>query len=196
MTNWLATDTGDCQPFDGEVETRLHSPYRLYRLLTDLEDIVAEFGDDRDRLFRIVPRVRQFLTDAQWLEAFYVPPDPKKGWSVSKLYDEPDYPFTVQLVAWTPGATSPIHNHATWGVVAMLDGSEKNSLWRRTEGDAIEKVGDRVLEPGEAIAFTPDAIHCIEALGNTPTVSFNLYGKTDYTKRFEFDPVTRSAKRF
>jgi predicted metal-dependent enzyme (double-stranded beta helix superfamily) len=42
----------------------------------------------------------------------------------------------------------------------------------------------------------PDAIHSVEAIGDEPTISFNLYGETDYDQRFEFDPVTCTAKNF
>jgi predicted metal-dependent enzyme (double-stranded beta helix superfamily) len=60
---------------------------------------------------------------------------------IAILYDEPDFPLTVQTVSWLPGQVSPIHNHATWGVVALISGTEKNTLWRRTNPDgAIEKV--------------------------------------------------------
>jgi predicted metal-dependent enzyme (double-stranded beta helix superfamily) len=46
------------------------------------------------------------------------------------------------------------------------------------------------------ITFLPDAIHQIEAIGEEPTVSFNLYGVTDYDQRFEFDPETGAATLF
>jgi predicted metal-dependent enzyme (double-stranded beta helix superfamily) len=159
-----------------------------------------EVADDALRLRRICPRVRQFLSESHWLEAQYLPPDPKTGWSVLMLYDEPDYPLTVQMVAWEPGQVSPIHNHGCWGLVAILAGQERNTLWRRSPDaeypDRIERVGDLCLEPGQIISFLPDAIHCVEALGDEPTISFNLYGKTDYSRRFEFDPVTHTVQNF
>jgi predicted metal-dependent enzyme (double-stranded beta helix superfamily) len=36
---------------------------------------------------------------------------------------------TVQTVAWLPGTVSPILHHAIWGVVALISGEEKNTLW-------------------------------------------------------------------
>jgi len=42
----------------------------------------------------------------------------------------------------------------------------------------------------------PDAIHRVEALGDEPAISFNLYGETNYEQRFEFDPVNSTAKNF
>jgi predicted metal-dependent enzyme (double-stranded beta helix superfamily) len=199
--DWIVSNEGQCEGLP-QVETCLHrpSPYRLYRFLSDLDDILDEVADDALRLQQICPQVRQFLSDSPWLEAQYVPPDPKKGWSVLMLYDEPDYPLTVQMVAWTPGQVSPIHNHGCWGLVALLSGQEKNTFWRRSPDveypDRLEQVSELCLEPGQIVSFLPDTIHCVEALGDEPTISFNLYGKTDYNHRFEFDLTTHTAKKF
>lgn len=199
--DWLVTDDGCCEaceiPSDWEWTTK---PYRLYRFLTDLEDIVEQITDDRQRLQAIRPLVRRLLTNSDWLQGEYRNPDPQKGWSVLMLYDEMDYPFTVQNVVWLPGSNSPIHNHATWGVVALISGEEKNTTWRRTNEpefpDSIEKVGEKTLLPGDIISFMPDAIHSVEAMGDEPTISFNLYGVTDYSQRFEFERTTHTAKNF
>ncbi|MGQ9873409.1 cysteine dioxygenase family protein [Leptodesmis sp.] len=127
-------------------------------------------------------------------------PDPDLGWEVTMLYDEPFFPLTVQLVAWAPGVTSPIHNHATWGVVALLSGQEKNTFWQRSPtsefSDRIELAADLLLSPGGILCLMPDAIHQVEAIGDQPTISFNLYGETNYDQRFEFDLNRFTAKNF
>ena len=46
------------------------------------------------------------------------------------------------------------------------------------------------------ICFLPSAIHQIEALGNEPTISLNLYGVTDFENRFEFDITSGTARNF
>ncbi|HAG82959.1 MAG TPA: cupin, partial [Cyanobacteria bacterium UBA12227] len=146
------------------------------------------------------PLVRRLLTSSYWLQGEYREPDPDKGWSVLMLYDEPGFMLTVQTVVWLPGMVSPIHNHGTWGVVALISGEEKNTFWRRTNDpefpDRIEAVGDRILSPGDIISFTPDAIHSVEVIGEEPTITFNIYGETEYEQRFEFDVVNHTAKLF
>jgi predicted metal-dependent enzyme (double-stranded beta helix superfamily) len=197
--DWFVKDDGKFEAWEEAADNLELSTgqYRLYRFLTDLEDILHKFQSDRLRLQAIFPLVRRLLTSSEWLQGEYLEPNPETGWSVLTLYDEPDFPLTVQTVAWLPGRVSPIHNHATWGVVALINGEEKNTLWRRTDNQgSIEKVGEIILSPGEIIGLTPDAIHHVEALGNEPTISFNLYGETNYAQRFEFDPVTCSAKNF
>jgi predicted metal-dependent enzyme (double-stranded beta helix superfamily) len=197
--NWLVTDDGKCEAWEGSVDNLelSTSQYRLYRFLTDLEDILQKFKSERYRLKAICPLVRRLLTSSEWLQGEYLEPNQETGWSVLTLYDEPDFPLTVQTVTWLPGRVSPIHNHATWGVVALISGEEKNTLWRRVDNNGgIEKVGDVIVTPGDIISFIPDAIHSVEALGDEPTISFNLYGETNYEQRFEFDPVTWTAKNF
>lgn len=200
-TDWLVTEAGDCLPCEAPEDDDFPAqPYRLYRFLTEVEDILNEYQDDRARLRAIRPLVRRLLVSSDWLQGEYRDPDPKTGWSVVMLYDEPDFPLTVQMVAWSPGCVSPIHNHGTWGVVAIVGGEEKNTLWRRSptsqHPDRLERAGDRTFVPGEIVSFLPDAIHCVEPLGDEPTITFNLYGKTDFDRRFEFDAIAHTARKF
>jgi predicted metal-dependent enzyme (double-stranded beta helix superfamily) len=199
---WLVDEMGCCLPLvppelkpDG-----LDVPYRLYRFLTDLEDVLRSTTDPQTQLQQIVPLVRRLLDEASWLEMMPIVPNPETGWEVVTLYDEPMFPLTVQMVAWAPGTESPIHNHACWGLVALLSGEEQNTFWRREATpelpDRITQVGEHGLQAGEIITFLPDAIHQIQALGDQPTISFNLYGETDYDRRFEFDPEQGTASIF
>jgi predicted metal-dependent enzyme (double-stranded beta helix superfamily) len=199
--NWFVTNDGQCdrlaaaeQPQEGA------EPYRLYRFLTDLEDVLNHIAEDQLRLQAICPLVRKLLTSSAWLQIMPLEPNPETGWEVAMLYDEPFFPLTVQLVAWAPGVISPIHNHAAWGLVALLSGQEKNTFWRRSPApqhpDQIAPVGEQVLAPGDILCLMPDAIHQVEAMGNQPTISFNLYGETNYAQRFEFDLHRCTAKTF
>jgi predicted metal-dependent enzyme (double-stranded beta helix superfamily) len=199
--DWFVADDGQLENWAVISQSEaVTPPYRLYRFLTDLEDILVKIPDDRLRLQAICPLVRKLLTSSPWIQLAPLQPDPETGWEVSMLYDEPFFPLTVQLVAWAPGVASPIHNHASWGLVALLSGQEKNSLWQRSPTselpDRIELVGDLLLSPGEILCLMPDAIHQVVALGDQPTLSFNLYGETDYHQRFEFEPKQGTAKCF
>ncbi|EDX75107.1 Cysteine dioxygenase type I superfamily [Coleofasciculus chthonoplastes PCC 7420] len=199
-SDWLVTENGDCLACNLQESETSTGYYRLYRFLTDVEDILESTKDDRQRLEKIRPLVRRLLTSSYWLQGEYREPNPDTGWSVLMLYDEPEFSLTVQTVVWLPGRVSPIHNHAAWGVVALISGEEKNTFWRRTTDsefpDRIEKVGEQILVPGDIISFMPNAIHHVEVMGTEPTITFNLYGKTDYQQRFEFDPITHTAKNF
>jgi predicted metal-dependent enzyme (double-stranded beta helix superfamily) len=198
--NWLLTNDGHCiaLPLD-ELELP-EKPYRLYRFLTELEDILDTVEDDYNRIRAIAPRVRKLLSSSYWLQMAYTDPPVDPGWSVQFLYDEHDFPITVQMVAWLPGHTSPIHNHGTWGIVAIVSGQEKNRFWQRSSTSEypnhLESVSEKILVPGDMIGFTPAAIHSVEPIGSEPAITFNLYGVTDYSQRFEFDPIAHTAENF
>ena len=198
--NWLITDDGQQTTFGNADVQPPERVYRLYRFLTDLEDILADESDDSLRVQKIAPLVRQLLTSSYWLQMEYDPPSAKTGWSVKFLYREHQFPLTVQMVAWAPGQVSTIHNHATWGIVALIGGEEKNHLWRRSptteQPHRLESVGEQILVPGDIIGFTPGAIHQVQPLGDEPTISFNLYGVTDHKTRYQYDLANHTAALF
>lgn len=204
--NLLVTNEGQCVPLAGRsasIATQTdwsHKPYRLHRFLTDIENILDQESDDRVRLQKICPLVRRLLHSSEWILTNFSLPDPEQGWSVQLHYDEPDLPITVQTVVWSPGSKSPIHNHATWGIVAMLDGQEQNTFWNRAPTpefpDRIAQTGSQILTPGDIICLMPAAIHQVEALGDEPTISFNVYGVTDDDRRFEFNLEQHTAAIF
>ncbi|MCX7595230.1 MAG: cupin [Fischerella sp.] len=199
--DWHVNGEGQCQACKSvKVWNLLRDNYRLYRFLTELEDILNDVQDQTSRLPQIQMLVRRLLVNSYWVQSRHLEPCPKTGTAVLLLYDELGFPFTVQTVTFAPGTKSNIHNHGTWGVVAVLKGQEKNTFWYRNPSrefpDKIEQTEQLTLLPGDIISFTPDAIHCVEAVGDEPTVTFNLYGETDPKQRFEYNILTHMAKNF
>ncbi|MEJ1935222.1 cupin [Nostoc sp. NIES-2111] len=199
--DWLLTGDGQYQVCKSVRSwDLLQENYRLYRFLTEMEDVLEGVSDESSRLPEIRMLVRRLIVNSYWVRSQYLEPSPTTGTSVVLLYDELGFPLTVQTVTFAPGTHSNIHNHGTWGVVAVLKGQEKNTVWRRTKNpnsqDKIEPTGEIILSPGDIISLTPDAIHSVQAIGDEPTVTFNIYGETDPKQRFEFDAVTHSVKKF
>lgn len=178
----------------------LRDNYRLYRFLTELEDVLNNVEDQSTRLPEIRMLVRRLIINSYWVQSQFLQPDLKTGISVLLLYNELGFPLTVQTVTFAPGTNSNIHNHGTWGVVAILKGQEKNTFWRRSSNsdfpNKIEKVAEINLSPGDIVSFTPQTIHQVQAIGEEPTVTFNIYGETNPKQRFEFDITNHSAKKF
>lgn len=198
--NWLVTADGHYRAFGNPNVTAPGRYYRLYRFLTELEDILETFHDDISRLEAITPLVRKLLVSSHWLQREYQPPSPETGWSIHSLYQEPDFPLTLQIVSWLPGHCSAIHNHGTWGIMALVKGQECHRLWQRQpqvdHPDHIALTHEVLLHPGDVMALTANAIHSIEAMGDQPTVSFNLYGDVNNHPRYEFDLETQTARTF
>ncbi|MDF5715747.1 MAG: cupin [Rhizonema sp. NSF051] len=199
--DWLVNEKGQYESVKSVKEwDLLRENYRLYRFLTEVEDTINSVDDQTSCLPEIRMLVRRLIVNSYWVKNQYLEPSPKTGTSVVLLYDELGFPLTVQTVTFAPGTLSTIHNHGTWGVVAVLKGQEKSTFWKRTPQpefeDKIEVSGEVTLFPGDIISLTPNAIHSVEAIGDEPTVTFNIYGETCSKERFEFDTVNHTAKNF
>lgn len=198
LSNYLVNDHGLIAEYQRQKEPYSNHTYRLYRFLTELEDLVNSVTDEIAIIRLLIPKVRKLLTECYWLQSEYNRPSGKTNYAVKPLYEDLDYPLTIQNVMWLPQQISSIHNHGTWGIVGVISGQEKNKIWRRygESGQKLELVGEKILFPGDVIAFTSNAIHSIESLGNEPTITFNLYGVTDFANRYEYNPITHQAKNF
>ncbi len=203
--DWFVRENGICEAWKPLREwDLLRNEYRLYRFLTEVEDIHRQAEThghpETEFLPQIRQLVRQLILNCYWAQHQFPQPCPKTGIAVSLLYDELGCPFTVQTVTFSPGVKSNIHNHGTWGIIGILQGQEQNTFWKRSPHpefpQRIEPVSEKILHPGDIITFTSEAIHCVEALGEQPTITFNLYGETRATQRFEFDPIHHTAKNF
>ena len=199
--DWVVADDGQLQACTTPREWNLlETPYRFHRFLTQVEDVLKESPNEHDYLPAIRRLVRKLALNSYWLQTQHPELSTLNDVAIQTLYDEIGYPLTVQTNTYPPGAVSPVHNHGTWGVVTLLQGQEKNTFWQRTptpeSKDKVTPAGEKIFCPGDVISFSPGAIHCVEAVGDTPMVTFNLYGETHSKARFEFDPKTHQAKNF
>lgn len=177
----------------------LRTPYHFHRFLTEVEDALNEDHDEIDCLAILRSIVRRLITNSYWLQT-QKPELSQTGIPAKMLYDEIGYPLTVQTAIAQAGVVSTIHNHGNWGIIAILEGEECNTIWRRVPEakfpQRVEPVGEIILLPGDIISFTQDAIHSVKASGDEPTFSFSLYGETFHSRRFEYDPIAHTAKNF
>ncbi|BFM38344.1 cupin [Synechocystis sp. LKSZ1] len=202
--DWFVNAAGICQPRP-KVRTwdLLRENYYLHQFLTEVLAIVAQAANEQeewDYLPQIRQKVRQLLTNSYWVKTQHHPPDPKTGVHVTTLYDEIGYPLTVQNVATRPGTGTAIHNHGAWGVLFQIQGTDHHTFWHRVNAKdeplQIEPIGEYVLTPEEIISFHPDAIHQVTTIGTETAVTFQLYGDSHAKGRFQFEPMTQTAKNF
>ncbi|MDJ0704445.1 MAG: cupin [Leptolyngbyaceae cyanobacterium MO_188.B28] len=177
----------------------LQTPYHLHRFLTEVEDELNKGNDEIECLAALRLIVRRLITNSYWIRTQKSEPF-GADFSALMLYDELGYPLTVQTVVAQPGSVSTIHSHGNWGVVAILEGQECNTIWRRVPDaqfpDRIESVGEIILLPGDIISFTSDAIHSVKAMGDEAVFNFSIYGETYHSRRFEYDQIAHTAKNF
>ena len=203
--DWLVKEDGVCRLCKSVREwDLLAEEYRLYRFLTEVEDNIrlaaTEERDEETSLSGLRMLVRKLVLNCYTVKTRLPEPNQEIGMSVVTLHDEVGFPMTIQTEMSLPGTTSPIHNHGTWGIVMVIEGKQKNTFWKRAPTDEfpdkIDRIGERIIEAGDIISFTTEAIHSTEAVGDQPTITFNLYGETHGGKRYQFDFEKQTAKHF
>jgi 3-mercaptopropionate dioxygenase len=100
------------------------------------------------------------------------------GYVCHTLHAEPDGAFSVCALVWRPGQQTPVHDHVTWCVVGVLQGSEYEELFAlRDREAALEQVSGRVNVAGGVGGFAPPGdIHRVRNPGPGVAISMHVYG--------------------
>ncbi len=117
--------------------------------------------------------------------------DASPGKSVAPLYSD-EY-LTILRVATPANFLSPIHNHLMWAMIGILEGEEKNYLYRRTSDGGVEVEQELVLNPETGIfSLRADAIHAIETPPGQEMCGLHVYGGNilQRSSRSVWDPET------
>jgi 3-mercaptopropionate dioxygenase len=98
------------------------------------------------------------------------------------LHVEPDGLFSITAVVWRPGQVTPIHDHVTWCVVGVLQGTEREELFACPTGDCLVRSGTAQNAEGVVTGFAPPGdIHRVSNTTDRTTISLHVYG-TDISR--------------
>jgi 3-mercaptopropionate dioxygenase len=94
------------------------------------------------------------------------------------LHVEPDGSFSIIAVVWRPGQITRIHDHLTWCVSGVIQGTEHEELF---DADLnLVSRGDN--HAGDVSGFAPPGdIHRVHNTSDTTAISIHIYG-TDVTR--------------
>lgn len=84
--------------------------------------------------------------------------------------------FSVVALVWRPGQETTIHDHLAWCVVAVLCGTEQETLYR-DDGDHLTPIARSVNATGSVTAIAPPGdIHRVSNDTDTTAISLHVYG--------------------
>lgn len=97
------------------------------------------------------------------------------------IHVAPDGDFSIVVVVWQPGPTTPIHDHVSWCVVGVYEGEEEEISYRLYEGDGesfLVKHEVEVAHPGQVTTLLPpeEDIHRVTNAGTETAISIHVYG--------------------
>lgn len=161
--------------------------YTLEMFVQECRKKIADSEYPADCVEKIAPSMYQLLNgDKSFLRAEHFRSDPEHYARNAIYIDENDVMSLFALV-WLPGQWTPIHDHGTWGVVGVLEGTleERNFIRMDTQTKAatnsieLARGGVILLAAGAVTSFVPNPDH-IHITGNPDrhqrVVSLHLYG--------------------
>ncbi len=92
---------------------------------------------------------------------------------ITPLYSGDD--VTVLHVVWAPGMRFRPHNHLMWAAIALYQGQEDNTFYRRV-GASIAASGGRQLRETDVALLGDDTIHAVHNPRQRLTGAIHVYG--------------------
>jgi predicted metal-dependent enzyme (double-stranded beta helix superfamily) len=97
---------------------------RMRAFLQSLATLVEQHGSDESRLMAAAePLLAELIAHDDWLPDAYAAPSSER-YRQYLLYVDPFERFSVVSFVWSPGQTTPVHDHTTWGLVGVMRGEE------------------------------------------------------------------------
>jgi 3-mercaptopropionate dioxygenase len=157
---------------------------------------VRSGGSWQETADRVVAALRGRLPGPGLLSPEQLAGDPG-GYQTHLVHAEPDGSFSIVVMVWLPGQQTPVHDHLTWCVTAVLQGTEYEEIYRlipggtpgtpmartaRDRGDHLELVARNANPVGTVSGFAPPGdIHQVTNIGDAIAVSMHVYG-TDISR--------------
>lgn len=141
---------------------------------------VRVHGSWQDTARGVADALRRHLPGPDLLTPEQLAGDPA-GYQTHLVHAEPDGSFSIAVMVWRPGQMTSIHDHLTWCVTAVLQGTEYEEIFAVRDG-RLETVARNQNPVGAVSGFAPPGdIHQVRNCGSGVAVSMHIYG-TDITR--------------
>ena len=149
----------------------------LSALVHAIRAVVREGRDWQQTAELVASQVRRHLPGPGILTGAQLAGDPA-GYASHLLHTEPDGAFSVLAVVWLPGQVTPVHDHVSWCVFGVIQGSEREELFTLADdGRRLVRAGRNENGAGEVAGFAPPGdIHRVRNPGSGATISLHVYG--------------------
>ncbi len=179
----------------------LSAHYSIKRFIDEAEPIVRDAKSESEALRQLKPHLEKLLANPSLPAEAFKPRNDRFAMNLIHMPD--DKAFSVIGGVWTPGQTTPIHDHLTWALIGIYRGEERESLFRRLDDGSnpkfakLEMASEKINTKGHVTVLGSAGIHRVDNISKTPAWSIHVYGRDiGNTERHSYDPVTGEVGKF
>jgi 3-mercaptopropionate dioxygenase len=148
---------------------------RLGDLVSAVRAVTRQAGNWDEATELVADQLRLHLPGPEILTAEQLYGNPLR-YECHPLHNEPDGGFSVVALVVRPGQATDVHDHVTWCVTGVIQGSEHEERFELRE-DWLALTGTARNDAGHVAALAPPGdIHRVSNLGAGVVVSLNIYG--------------------
>lgn len=179
----------------------------MRRFITSVQQARSSAGSLPELLDRLEPSFEELLADDSWLPARFMHPAAHSGMGggigMWLLYRSADGDLAFSSLVVPAGSETPVHDHLTWGLVGIYQGTQEETVYRvagpLADGSAPLALAEVLhLTPGDHYRLTPDNdIHKVRTTSAETSVSLHLLGNDNgCTWRHQYNPDANSVADF
>lgn len=134
-------------------------------------------GDARKTAGRVAAALSHHLPGPDLLSPAQLQGDPA-GYQTHVIHVERGGSFSIAVMVWRPGQVTPIHDHVSWCVTGVLQGTEQEEVFAPCPGGQyLTEITRRQNPPGTVAGSAPPGdIHRVRTCGSGIAVSLHVYG--------------------
>lgn len=146
-------------------------------LLGAIRQAVQPGGAQHEVADRVAAQLRRHLPRPSILSPGLLEGDPA-GYQTHLVHAEPGGSFSIAAMVWRPGQMTPVHDHVSWCVTGVLQGTEDEEILALDgAGGVLTQIARRQNPRGAVAGFAPPGdIHRVRNAGDGIAVSMHIYG--------------------
>lgn len=159
----------------------LSAEERLGDLVSGVRAATRQHGDWAQTADLVASQLRLHLPGPEILTSEQRYGDPLR-YRCHLLHAEPDGSFSIVALVWRPGQATEVHDHVTWCVIGVIQGTEHEERYELRPDGWLEQAGATDSRAGEVTGLAPPGdIHRVRNNGSQTAISLHIYG-TDVSR--------------
>jgi predicted metal-dependent enzyme (double-stranded beta helix superfamily) len=148
--------------------------------LREAQGVLTRAREPEQRLRALIEPLQHLLME-DFLASEFTAVSDDRGYSQYLLYRSSDRKVSIVALAVAPKVKTPIHDHDTWGVSGLYQGSQVSRVFRQEDsrrGVKLSQTRKQRMKSGDVAVILPpgEDIRMVEATSKIPAVSISVLG--------------------